>query len=935
MKPILRASERDAIFRDAEFQSSDGQTHFEAVDEDAPTGGTHHQGWDMSTIVDPTQMHQMIESLSPTFHVLMDRIQDVGPDAVDRVHEVHEGLGSAKDLAEPLRHNNLGNQWAGAAKDFATQHVQQYGKPPTPQALTQHAQGWLSNHPDMVKSYTAAQIRAAAAQLEMNQTAPWFKPLGDTVPTRPKEPQDQWDFTGSPETQHHHRAFPAGGWDSISNRKDDIDDAYARARGGRRGITRAADRVAIFHDEDPKKNDSSPLVEHWKHEHPGLKVYTEPEEGLPDHDYLQHHLGDDEDWRIPRTAAVPAAFGTGWPQLNYEKPGGGSHGAEIHGDGKGGQWLVKKPPPNAPYMADIDVAAGQIAAHSGLEAPATFKTPTGGSAQKMYPGAKDAFPGSFDPESLSDPDLLTIQKHHALDWLMSNHDDHKQNFIRTPDGKLVGIDKGQSMKFINNDRLHWNFYPNEHEPVHNTLYRNFAQGGRQLNDPRQGELGGYIKGLQDIPDHEYRGMLEPYAKGAAAAGELGKDWSKSQYWNSGHTPMGPGRFKPNDVEGFLQSAVERKNSLMHDFGNLYDKAQAHRATGTKVAQHTAAGPDPDTLQSLHKTVGTHDSQLMVDPQGKWLIKKPNKGNEFAVPLDVATAQLQAHSGLDSPETYAVPMHDKRTNERYMASAVKWIPGSSQAFKKLPHLHEVSPQDKLELQKHHALDWLLANYDANVGNFMRNPQGKLVGIDKGQAFKYFGQDRLDHNFRPIYYGPEPIHNKLWREFAHGKPGEMLDPRQGELGDYVKNLQGMPDWKLRSMFSPFAHAAANAGMLATGSYSSGGFGPQDPLDPHRGLSEPTIAPNDPGKFLDALVARKNNLSQDLGDFYDKAAAERKISQLGPKLGPKEAPPPPKKHWFPPKHHYTSPSGYDAYHPYSQPKQKQPAGKPTLFDDDWGDD
>jgi hypothetical protein len=494
----------------------------------------------------------------------------------------------------------------------------------------------------------------------------------------------------------------------------------------------------------------------------------------------------------------------------------------------------------------------------------------------------------------------------------------------------VGIDKGQSMKFINNDRLHWNFFPNEHEPVHNTIYRNFAKGGKPIFDPREGELGKYIHGLQSIPDNEYRGMLEPYAKGAAAAGELAPDWNKSQYWNSGHTQMGPKRFEPNDVEGFLNTAVGRKNSLMHDFGDLFDKAVAHRATGTKIAR-TAAGPDPDTLRSLHKTVGTHDSQLMVDPSGKWLLKKPNKGNEFAVPLDVATAQLQAHSGLESPETYAVPMHDKRTHEPYMASGVKWIPGSSQAFKRLPHLHEVSPQDKLDLQKHHALDWLLANYDSNVGNFMRNPQGKLVGIDKGQAFKYFGQDRLDYNFRPIYYGPEPIHNKLWREFAHGRPGEMLDPRQGELGEYVKNLQSMPDWKLRSMFAPFAHAAANAGMLATGSWSTGGFGPHVPtVDPHRGLSEPTIPPNDPGKFLDALVERKNNLSKDLGDFYDRAAAQRKISQLGPKLGPKEAPLPP-KHWYPPKHQYVPHYPPGTY----SPKPKQPTGKPTLFDDEWGDD
>jgi hypothetical protein len=763
-----------------------------------------------------------------------------------------------------------------------------------------------------------------------------------------------------------------------------------------RGILRASERDAIFRDAEFQSSDGQTHFEADEQDapHGGKELraardwiydpswHTEGEQlqqeeqrpyqlsfdDLPDHDYLQHNLGDDEDWGVQRTAAGdPGAAQAGG--MAYQKPApGSSHGAEIHQDVQGGQWLVKKPPPSAPFMADMDVAAGQIATKSGLEAPTMFKTPTGASAQQMYPGAKDAFPGKVNPEKLSDPDLLAIQKHHALDWLVSNHDDHKANFIRTPDGKLVGIDKGQAMKFINNDRLAWNFFPNEQEPIHNTLYRNFAQGGRQLLDPRQGELGKYIQGLQDMPNAEYREMLLPYAQGAAKAGQLGTDWNTGQYTNHLGQPvvMGPKRFEPNDIEGFLKAAVGRKNSLMHDFGDLYDKALAHRATGTKIAavRLLAELPDPATLRPLHQQVGgQHDSRLYADPQGKWLIKRPNAGNEFAVPLDVATAALQAHSGLQSPETYAVPMRDG------LATGVKWMPGATQAFRDLPHLGDVSEPDKLELQKHHALDWLLANYDANVGNFMRTPQGGLVGIDKGQAFKYFGQDKLDYNFRPIYYGPEPIHNKMWREFAHGHPGEMLDPRQGELGEYVKGLQSMPDWQLRSMFAPFAHSAANAGMLATGSYSHGGFGPHGhDTDPHRGLSEPTIPPNDPGQFLDALVARKNSLSKDLGDFYDRAAAERKISQLGPKLGPEEAP---HKHWAPqhhynpytPQHHYTpqhpgnnpynQPTPYQSKMPWAKKPKEQPQhwapqgkhqpvwqskeyqAKPTLFDDEWGED
>lgn len=326
-----------------------------------------------------------------------------------------------------------------------------------------------------------------------------------------------------------------------------------------------------------------------------MPVGTAPE--LPDHDYLQHHLGDDEDWGVARTAAAtklqPAQpIDMANQEMTYDKPApGSSHGAEIHKGAGDTNWLVKKAPPKAKSMVEMDVAANRIASHSGLEAPATFKmnTPEGGiaSAQLMYPHAKDAYPGhgKIDPESIPDDDLLTFQKHHALDWMLSNHDDHNRNFIRTQDGKMVGIDKGQAMKFINNDRLHWDFFPNEHEPVHNTLYRNMAQGGRVLNDPRQGELGQYIQGLQDIPDEDYQAMLRPYAEQAAQEGVLAKDFKAAGYQphHGGVNVMGDPRIPANDPEAFLNTATARKNTLMQDFGKLYDKALSHHNTGTGIA----------------------------------------------------------------------------------------------------------------------------------------------------------------------------------------------------------------------------------------------------------------------------------------------------------------------------------------------------------------
>ena len=458
-------------------------------------------------------------------------------------------------------------------------------------------------------------------------------------------------------------------------------------------------------------------------------------------------------------------------------------------------------------------------------------------------------------------------------------------------------------------------------------------------DPRQGELAKYIQGLQDIPDEEYSALLSPYAQGAAKSGMLGIHGGGVSY--KGHNKQD--RFIPNAIPSFLAAAIARKNNLANDMGQLYDRAMAHRMMGMKIARviRYAALPDPQTMWDMHKTVGSHGSQLWGDPQGDWVIKKPNKGNEFLVPLDVATADLQRQAGLESPETYAVPFQGG------MATAVKMYPNSRLRWNNPsgPHLDELSPEEQMTLQKHHALDWLIANHDAHVGNWLQTDRG-LVGIDKGQALKYLGGDYLDYKFQPNYYAKPPVYNRMWKDFAQGR-GQMLDPREGELGQFVKGLQDIPDWKLRQMFSPYAHAAANAGMLGTGAYGKGGWGPAKP-DPNRGLHPSTVKPNDVTGFLDALVDRKNHLADDLGAYYDKTAVEREYNLAHPPP-PRPPKPPPKSYtknypwtksapssgtswWKPPK---GAPAGQL---PFGKPKKKQLSLQQQMAEAedawDWGD-
>lgn len=286
------------------------------------------------------------------------------------------------------------------------------------------------------------------------------------------------------------------------------------------------------------------------------------------------------------------------------------------------------------------------------------------------------------------------------------------------------------------------------------------------------------------------------------------------------------------------------------FGDLDGKRKYAAHFRCRIAM-----PMPTTLQLSNEQpdyTGSHGMQVMQDHQGDWSFKQPKPSLAFTVPLEAAASTLQRKMGLEAPESYAI--------EHNGAPAVvsKWYPNSTQAFHKPPRLTDLSPEDHMAIQKNHALDWLIGNHDSHVGNWMRTEDGKLVSIDKGQAGKYFGHDRLDPQFHPNYYAREPIYNQLWRDHAQGR-GQMHDPRTGELGQFVKQVQSIPDDELKGMFRPYAQAAAKSGLL---------LAPDG--DPARELGPRTVPANDPEAFLHALVQRKNNLHNDLGEYYDRMSS-----------------------------------------------------------------
>lgn len=257
---------------------------------------------------------------------------------------------------------------------------------------------------------------------------------------------------------------------------------------------------------------------------------------------------------------------------------GGVNGARVYEDNKGVKWIVKVPGgwkgtskaySNNDFLSDLDVATSRIQNKAGLPVPSmhTMKLPDGrtASVQKMYSRAKEPFANGqgIDLDKLSDEEIVEIQKNMVLDWLLSNHDAHSANFLETDKG-IIGIDKGQSFKYFGKDKLTPQFgsdlnpplAPNK--PVYSTLMSQYVGNKGVLFDwNKQPELQKTIQRLQNIDDDEYRDLLRPYAEKAAVLGLINYPGKHYEAEANDH------------VKKFLDAAVYRKNTLAHDFGNLW------------------------------------------------------------------------------------------------------------------------------------------------------------------------------------------------------------------------------------------------------------------------------------------------------------------------------------------------------------------------------
>ncbi|MCI0686272.1 MAG: ATP-binding protein, partial [Sporichthyaceae bacterium] len=107
-------------------------------------------------------------------------------------------------------------------------------------------------------------------------------------------------------------------------------------------------------------------------------------------------------------------------------------------------------------------------------------------------------------------------------------------------------------------------------------------------------------------------------------------------------------------------------------------------------------------------------------------------------------------------------------------------------------------------RYHVAAWMVGDHDGNPHNILRTPSGGLLPVDLGQAFKFYGTDKLSLDFHP---NPDrPVYQHAYTAHKSGglAPGVTINPAAAH--PVIKAFEAMPDSQWRALLHSTAHTGA---------------------------------------------------------------------------------------------------------------------------------
>lgn len=151
--------------------------------------------------------------------------------------------------------------------------------------------------------------------------------------------------------------------------------------------------------------------------------------------------------------------------------------------------------------------------------------------------------------------------------------------------------------------------------------------------------------------------------------------------------------------------------------------------------------------------------------------------------------------------------------------VKWEEAEGSLWDDLYEMHNdperfvkmLSAEQLKQIAQEQVMDWLVANYDAHPGHFLKRPGGGFLCIDKTQAFKYLGDEgeELSTTFNPnghingrynvTYF---PTYNIVLPQIQRGNAAITLEEARQAALEVLDQVDQIDDREYMQMIQPYA-------------------------------------------------------------------------------------------------------------------------------------
>jgi len=298
------------------------------------------------------------------------------------------------------------------------------------------------------------------------------------------------------------------------------------------------------------------------------------------------------------------------------------------------------------------------------------------------------------------------------------------------------------------------------------------------------------------------------------------------------TTSGPGRF--TGKLGTLTAKLKAHQQIVADLPARTDSAS--------IAAHNWGEGQPWSK-------GSHESSLHTGPDGSQWMFKPDKSAKGArAHAEAAASDVFSRVGVPGVDVHVATIGNRAGAIQPLVHGASNLEGTPSSW---------SQADVDSMVRLHVAAWAVGDHDGHTSNVLRSPSGAIFAVDQGQAFKFFGRDKLDHSWQPTGNYGTPVYHQAYSAQSQGSLGSGVQVRAKAALPAIKAFEAISDTQYRKLLTPTATQGAKHGVHW--------------VEPMRKAAQKRLGKTKvtdaeiADEFLNTAVERKNNLRTAFANFF----------------------------------------------------------------------